>query len=1400
MENLFGSGLKQRVLKHFFQNRGKAYHVRELALEISADPGNLSKELARLKNEGHVAASKKGKYKVFSLNEDHRSFHELGRLIGTNETYVSNKHGQEIGKEHIELVCSNWSPKRFTSLCNNVLLASIWKAVSSMPSLTERENVPDKGIDAEYTIRINASSIKENNPFAKAGLTISQYKRRDVTIDKRKTKSTLKSVLKGELKRISTRTGQKIDNYRLFVNLDLSHAEKKSFIENIKHEYDAKSPVCVDIVGAAELAVFINNFPHIRSAFFIKSSFCSWNDYMEKEKKVEKYGPWINLIGRDKDLKKLQKSIENDVIKCLLIFGPQGIGKTRLALEALRYQHMNVVFVNDPSYVTPHDISLLESPFQQTIVVIDDPDTDNIENIIKEVFLHDNLKLIITLPITDGTSMPTFAYGKKIVTIPVDRLSRKESESLLKATERPIDFGLESWITYNAQGNPGILLAAADVAINLKEKAGDFINKVGCAFEDKVKIILGEAALSTLKLLSILTHVGVYGEQANELSLILRTLGTGLSPTTIKSEIDRLDRAGFITRKGSFVEISLPIFAAFLAQQILSGQEQPMLLLFSQFSDSARARFLKRLSRLQPDRINKFWDALFSKDGLFPDLPSVKKNIKTLYYSAGAVPQRVLNVLEREILHMSAKERLLIEGDFRRDIMFAIDYYLLFRKITSSRALYLVGLLAEAENETWGNNASGIFAECFHPLHSQMPISLDERLSVLKVFSETSATVPTKLLVINAIKKALLRTGGHALRQSDGAEPFEGRPRMTHTSMWDYLRDIVMLIIKLTQDRDHSVCRKAYDELPHVIAELMIQGRPEEGLELFERAFDAVKTGKPIEVADFVSAANFVLKVFKDRIEKDKVKGADLTQHNKCIQRIQEMKLEIDKGQYDVRLKRWAGQWTREYDTLKDNYSRYEKEIQDLAKEAVDNPSSVSKGLLGWLFSDEALKAHIYFTALGQYDKSKVFMSKFIDLAKTERGAHALACYCGGLKSHSCNAVEELLDKIYKKQTVHASAILYIISTLGGNAENVKKIVNLISKDILNPEAVERVLVCGKWIDSLKEEEFLSLLKAIAGKEFEYAFSVIDMVGMWVHSRKPLEGALADFIWRCLEAAIPLSKRRDTWHHDNIASILAKNDPERGFSLAEKLLAIENKSDKYWNPADRFSTRKFWAKLSDIDNRRALELLIRVASLSPAHRFDIAWNLQESLDQIKDKDLIIELCHNREKAKLLTECISTKKPGFWPVAIPIIEHYAEDKGILVNIESGIEQLGFTIVGEQSRHLEKCLKEIESMANANETPIKAKLWLQKLSEKYKSAIRAYRTREANERVNGYESYRGQFDNVSPELKEWAVYKALQTSTWKDVLRHVDKETLRSVISKNSLDAAKKDYITKHIENR
>lgn len=85
MSIFLNTRLRRKLLAYSFTHCEENYYVRELAILIDEDPGNLSRELRKLESEGMYTSFIKGKVKFYSLNKNYPLFGEIKKIIFKTE-------------------------------------------------------------------------------------------------------------------------------------------------------------------------------------------------------------------------------------------------------------------------------------------------------------------------------------------------------------------------------------------------------------------------------------------------------------------------------------------------------------------------------------------------------------------------------------------------------------------------------------------------------------------------------------------------------------------------------------------------------------------------------------------------------------------------------------------------------------------------------------------------------------------------------------------------------------------------------------------------------------------------------------------------------------------------------------------------------------------------------------------------------------------------------------------------------------------------------------------------------------------------------------------------------------------------------------------------------------------
>jgi hypothetical protein len=456
-------------------------------------------------------------------------------------------HGQHIGATDVEREVSAWDAVRFARLCNAIAWASTWHEAQTLPAFTERVIVADNGVDA-YWQRALPSATLVSTPFLHGGGNVFQYKKREVTEQTRsQIVAAIASELRGAILDVERRSSTALSGYVLFTNVDLT-TQQHDRLRTAIADGVADNRVSVGVVGAADLAAMLNQLPHLRSAFFATTAFRTWGESWDAHNSAHVF-PQAALTGREDALATLCGWIGDSDARVIALTGTHMMGKTRIALEATRFQDVGFIESLDRQALNLEHLRRLEAPGHPVIVLVDDPDAQVAERLARDVLAHAGLKLILCLSTTSAAPAPSFGLDARVRVLDLPPLSEEHSRQLLRAIRNDFDFSLESWILDNADGVPGILLAAAHVGTALRQDTGGFLDQIASGFEREVRERLSQNDQQALSLLSLMSHVGVERDALSEAETLCDQFGVDLN--AVLNVIEAFRSAGFLRLAGS---------------------------------------------------------------------------------------------------------------------------------------------------------------------------------------------------------------------------------------------------------------------------------------------------------------------------------------------------------------------------------------------------------------------------------------------------------------------------------------------------------------------------------------------------------------------------------------------------------------------------------------------------------------------------------------------------------------------------------------------------------------------------------------------------------------------------------------------------------------------------------
>jgi len=1279
--------------------------------------------------------------------------------------------GQPISADELEQVTSTWPPERFATLCNTMAWAASGRAFQTFPSFTSRINVKDGGVDAEWTVEIPHDNGRIPTPILGPGWNVFQYKQRDVFARKRQPIiSNLRSSLKAAIKEVAKNSGKIPDQYILFVNIHLTPNETASLKKSIRANDEETAKTQIEVIGAEELAALLNDHPHLRTSFFTPMAFQTWEDAYGSHCSKKRFGSHVELVGRESEVDRLRALVDASHIRAIVVHGPHDMGKSRLALEATKHKPYDTAVALDPRSTGLTDYRNLCTNRSEIICIVEDPELDTLQSLIGEALSVPGLKLLITFPTAAETDL-SYGFDNRVASLLLSPLNDEAARKLLQATGQVLDYGIQDWILSQASGVPGIILAAASIGGSLRQDHTVFSTAVGKEFERRIVQELGEAALQSARLFSVLTHVGTFGPHEAEIQTICKIFGDDRSAHQMLAHLPELEKAGLARRAGYFVEIFLPLLANHLVEQLVLGRRNEMFALFAKLDEAGQIRFIKRLAQVKGPEAEQFWDELFAPDGPLGTVDRILKRTHLLRLIAGTVPQRVLHVLEDRLLTSTIETRLTISGDSRRELMWALEQ-LLFRANTSKDALRLIWLLAEAENETWGNNATGVLQESFHPHHSQMPLPLDERVALIKERLSSTPTTETKLLAIKTIEGGLKSRASIHLRHSVGPSPLDTRPPLTWSNVFSYLRSLAEILVSLAEDQG-KVSHVALDVLPKSIAELAFKGLTAESGQYFRLLTDwALAERKGLDVSHLSGIMGRVRDFCADQIAKPNFPETRKTEYAEFISKLTEWQASLDQSGFSTRLKLWAGGGSYRVSA---DWKQAEKQLSLLAKEVIQSPKILTSDLIQWLLTASTKEARSFFYALGQEDQNFHFRTALEALGKDAFGSRAFAPYFAGWAKRDLEGAEGRLDELAELHTVSTTSLLETTSWLDPTPRGLKRIKQVAPED---PEYTAAIL--GRWIDRLDLQEFKKILQIIAGTNFECASAAVELLGSWMYHQKPFDDELSDIAWRCIDHGPSKRPTRSAegWHFDELAAKLTEANPDLGFEKFHQLLLASPSRSSEWEPLDMDGGEQWWKALRTKDRPRLLQTLLKASSTSDIIQEALSWRLKDLLDQDQDADDLLKAVDSESAhARIAARWLVGSKPNFWNLAFAFLKKFPHDPALQDTLTSAAMDMGTMIRGPGSGFYEARKQEIQTCLADPSTPTEARAWLRDAAEALGSEVTTHLVWEYDREVNDLKRY---IHGDDIDQRRWAIGRILKYAQWSDVRKLLTVDEIKEAL--------------------
>jgi DNA-binding transcriptional regulator YiaG len=555
----------------------------------------------------------------------------------------------------------------------------------------------------------------------------------------------------------------------------------------------------------------------------------------------------------------------------------------------------------------------------------------------------------------------------------------------------------------------------------------------------------------------------------------------------LRAAFDDLDARGVAQRRGRLISLQPRPVALALAERQWRRWDTKHWdsLLAGNVPHHLRSRAVRQLAMLNTKSIGtEIARRLCRLDGPLASLEGLSQegSAETVSALAEIDSEAVVTLLERVIEPLTETELRTLESDTRRHLVHSLEK-ICFVKATFERGARLMLDLAVAENETWGNNATGQFKGLFPVYLADTTAGPDLRLQVID--DALTSNQPRRLnIVVEALLKA---TDMNSFTRSVGPETHGSRPALESwepkfsKDIFDYLRACVERLTTLAL-RNDDVGARARAGLGHGLRGLV-------SLELIN--FLEEQIAKIIAVHPYwpeaLSGLGDVIQFDRDALEpgiEDRIRA--LMERLKPNQIADRVRFLVTDMPWD-----YPEDEKLEFD---DRNKRQVQVVKQLADELLRDNSDALEGFLPQLSRGNHRMVLEFGRAIAELADDPLvwrqpIMAAYEVTPLNDRNMGILAGYFAGLAESDAKAVEEFKEKAAQSETF-AVALPLLCANMGITEKDVELVCQALKAGVL-PARMMQQWVYGGVLAKLFDQLF-----TMGEKGFSVA---IELMGMYVH-------------------------------------------------------------------------------------------------------------------------------------------------------------------------------------------------------------------------------------------------------------------------------------------------------------
>lgn len=1184
-------------------------------------------------------------------------------------------------KEEIERL----NPLKLTNVLKKLLRANLSELRLKQSDLTVSLDIndPDGGLDGFIT-----TIIPNDHPWLPGGQSGWQFKAvRDLYVsDIINDVLTGNNELKPEIRRILDSGGTYV-----LVNgsKDYNSQEKRSRKDGLNSIFEEKGfpNSKIIIYSSGDISDWINSYPAVIS--FLKPERMNFKDIIEWKNSTRLIQHPLQFVcdeNRNNIIETIRLTIEsnfnNKRATIIRIVGLSGVGKSRLIYEILNINELKDVtlYLESPEKLPHSKLNYFTHlPEVFVIIVIDECPNEDYIVLSKEieglggrlVFIsldydidnpRDPNDLHYVLPPLDDASMG------ELIEATTPTLPKEAKDTIIKFAEgypRIASLLAENFIHHPDLLSPGVLTQIGILPLLDRLIAGRTDSQTEI---NKMKLIMTG--------ISLFKRLGWDDEVSNQGRIVCEHFGINWNEA--RQIVENQCRRGLVVKRGRYRYISPIPVAIYLSSDWWRGIDETT---WREFFDSlpdyqCKVAFLERVTDLSYSERTK--DVIKKNLEMFNFQFLNNEFNSALFLKLSQADHTTAMTVLEDIFKNITTDELLGFKEGRRNIIWVLEK-IKWWPDTFDRAAQILLQLAIAENETWSNNATGVFSDLFKVYLGGSAVPIWERLSILEQLID-SDDEKIQLLALQALSKSFIldhssRTVG-AERQGTIIVPQEWNP-MSREDIIRAINSSFLLLDKALKKPNPIVRNEAASILFDSFRRLLKCGFYAE----LKQRMIYIGNNIPEVEGRLVQEIETTIHYDSDKMPSD------------LKEKLVKFRNSLVHDDYHSQMKRYI---KNRFFIDELNREEINQIINYLAKQSFENPKLFEKEF-SWLFNPNVANGYLFGQNFSKYDEKLKWLPVVLNEIKqlNQPSVEFLGGYLSSIREKNELEVENTFYEFQKNLKLR-KFLPELIWRSGFLKRSVEFLIEFVNTGEMQPSDLIRYNY-GAWFTRAEENDIKGFLECLKMKK-EYYSRAIEIIYMYSRKQESfLKKNISLILIFMLDDAVFDEITQLTYYEwDDLANKLIEIDIDLLTSLLNFLIEIQEKDRRMDD------SLKSLINISLEEDPEILWSLIKDPLLEGTYKsIKLIFLFRDTnfIDKIPSKLIKEWLNENPDAApSVLAQLLPLHKtePELHPLAKFLLIEYPDNK----NIGSLISSNWHTEVwsGDESRHVSKKLEIIEKWIN------------------------------------------------------------------------------------------------------